>query len=364
VAADGGIPIFHHAYDGHLAEIAQVTEAMTALKTLAEQRSFLLVGDSKLVSYHNVAALLAAGVSFIAPAPKTLVPAAVLSALEATRAVELAYIAERDRDKPPEQRGRYLGLEDTMALSGPRKRDPVLCVRRVFVHSSARADAVRVARDRKLARARQDLDRLTRALGTRHYPDAAAVTARVNVISRQRRVGGSLRTSIGTNEGGKPTLSWEFDQAAIDAEAAGDGWYALLTCLTPAEADTAGVLARYKGQDVVERRYGDIKGPLAVAPMFLKDNRRITALISVICLALLVFCLVERAVRLALSPAVRLAGLWAGRPAKPTGRLIFTALSTLRLTPAQGVTPPLVAQPSPLQARILALLKVDATRPR
>jgi hypothetical protein len=251
-----------------------------------------------------------------------------------------------------------------MVLSGPRKSDPVLTVRRVFVSSSARADAVRLARARKLDRARQDLDRLTHALGTRHYPDQACVTARVNVISRQRRVGSYLRTCIGTDARDKPTWIWEFDQAAIDAEAAGDGWYALLTALAPAEADTAGVLARYKGQEVVERRYGNIKGPLAVAPMFGKDNRRITALISVICLALLVFCPLERAVRLALSPAVQLAGLWAGRPAKPTGRLIFTALSKLRLTPACGVAPPLVAQPSPLQARILELLHVDAIRPR
>jgi transposase len=55
VAADGGIPIFHHAYDGRAAEVAQVTGAMTALETLAEERSFLLVGDSKLVSYDNAA---------------------------------------------------------------------------------------------------------------------------------------------------------------------------------------------------------------------------------------------------------------------------------------------------------------------
>jgi hypothetical protein len=98
--------------------------------------------------------------------------------------------------------------------------------------------------------------------------------------------------------------------------------------------------------------------------MFGKDNRRITALVGVICLALLIFCLVERAVRLALSPALQLVGLWAGRPAKPTGHLIFAALSTLRLTPARGDTPPLVAQPPPLQARILELLNVDATCPR
>ena len=61
--------------------------------------------------------------------------------------------------------------------------------------------------------------------------------------------------------------------------------------------------------------------------MFLKNNRRIEAPISVTCLALLIFCLVERAVRLTVSLAVKLAGLRAGRPAKPTGRLIFTALS-------------------------------------
>lgn len=59
--------------------------------------------------------------------------------------------------------------------------------------------------------------------------------------------------------------------------------------------------------------------------MFLNNNRRIEALISVIRLALLIFSLVERAVRLALSPAVKLAGRWPDQPAKPTGRLIFTA---------------------------------------
>jgi hypothetical protein len=98
--------------------------------------------------------------------------------------------------------------------------------------------------------------------------------------------------------------------------------------------------------------------------MFLKNNRRIEALISVICLALLIFALVERAVRLALSPAVKLAGLWAGRPAKPTGRLVFTALSHLRLVPATQTTPAYIPRPPPLQARLLDLLHVDPRQPR
>ena len=93
--------------------------------------------------------------------------------------------------------------------------------------------------------------------------------------------------------------------------------------------------------------------------MFLKSNRRIEALISLICLALLIFSLVERAVRLAISPALKLAALWAGRPAKPTGRLVFGALSRLRLIPATTTTSAVIPKPPPLPARLLELLNAD-----
>jgi hypothetical protein len=97
--------------------------------------------------------------------------------------------------------------------------------------------------------------------------------------------------------------------------------------------------------------------------MFLHNNRRITALITVICLALLIFCLVERQVRLAIAPAPALDGLAAGRPRKPTGRLIFDALSRLRLIPAGDGRPAIIPRPAPLQARLLDLLDVDPTQP-
>ena len=158
-------------------------------------------------------------------------------------------------------------------------------------------------------------------------------------------------------------MEWHFDEAALAAEAATDGWYALLTNLS-SEVSTADVFRDYKGQEASERRYHDFKGPIAVAPMFLKNNRRIEALIGVICMALLIFSLVERAVRLALSPIIKLAGLWAGQPAKPTGRLIFTALARLRLTPASETNPAEIPRPPPLQARLLELLRVDPRRPR
>jgi hypothetical protein len=184
--------------------------------------------------------------------------------------------------------------------------------------------------------------------------------AALAAIARDRRVGAYLLTDVSTDpDTAKPTLVWSFDQAVLDQDAATDGWYALLNNL-PADIDAAQVLRRYKGQEAVERRYRAFKGPLAVAPMFLHNNRRIAALITVICLALLIFSLVERR---AIAPATTLDGLGPGRPTKPTGRLIFEALSRLRLFPAHGGQPAIIPRPGPLQARLLDLLDVDPTQP-
>jgi hypothetical protein len=71
----------------------------------------------------------------------------------------------------------------------------------------------------KLERARGDLERLERGLGSRHYPDQDEVSARIAVIASQRRVGAYLRARAGTGpDTGKPTLAWNFDAEAINAE--------------------------------------------------------------------------------------------------------------------------------------------------
>ena len=362
-AADGAVPVFFKPYSGGAGEVSQVTGAMEVLRRLAGPRRFLLVGDSKLLSYANIAAMIKAEVSFLAPAPKSFVAAGVLAACDYDDAAPVDYVAGRDAARPSLQRGRYRVAEDAMTITGPRRKDPSYTLRRVFVHSSARAGAAAAARSKKLDRADADLGRVERGLGSRHYDTAEKVTTRISAIARERRVGDYLRAAAGMDENGRPALAWHFDQAAIDAEAATDGWYALLTNL-PADLTAEQVLARYKNQPgASERRYHDLKGPLAVAPMFLHANWRITAIIGVICMALLIYCLIERQARRNLAPAVRLDGLYAGRPAKPTASLIFTALATLRLRTASDGTPE-IPQPDALQLRILDLLKIDPRRSR
>lgn len=365
VTADGGVPVFHRAFDGGAGEVAQVVDTMNHLKTLAGPRDFLMVGDSKLISYTNVAAMDAAGVTFIAPLAASRVPDGLFAGLDLATTTVVDYIAERDEDTLPWQRASYRVTEDTMDLAGPRKKDPVHRLRRVLVHSSANATAAAKSRAKKLARAQTELDTLVRTAGTRYHPTVEAVTTKAAEIARRRRVAAYLNTTITTTPDGKPVFTWSFDQNAIDAEAASDGWYALMTNLS-ADVTAAEVLLRYKEQPVVERRYGDFKGPLAVAPIFLRHNRRITALITVICLALLIFCLIEREVRTNLAPDTDMIGFYVNdrRAMKPTGRLILRALGDLRLIPAHHGQPPIVPKPGWLQAQLLRLLRVDPTQPR
>ena len=113
VTGDGGIPIFHRAFDGRAGEVNQVIGAMESLRSMCTPRRFLLVGDSKLISFGNVAAMTAETVTFIAPASKIYVNADGLRAANTMTLIDVDYVADRDRTKPAETRSRYRVGEDT-----------------------------------------------------------------------------------------------------------------------------------------------------------------------------------------------------------------------------------------------------------
>lgn len=364
VTGDGGIPVLSRVYDGGAGEVAQVVGAMSALETMAGRRDFLLVADSKLVSYPNITALITAEVSFVAPAPAAKIPDALYAGLDPASARVLEYTAARDAGKAPDQREVYRVREDVHALAGPHKSDPVIELRRILVHSSGNAAGQQVARGKRLRKAADELDKVRSGAGGRYYTTIEKIAARIGVITKTRRVASCLRTTITTGPDGKPALHWHFDQDVLAAEAAADGWYALLTNL-PEEITAEQVFLRYKGQNVVERRYSEFKGPLAVTPIFLQHNRRIHALITVICLALLVYCLIERQVRQALGPDQTMRGLYPdNRAVRPTGHLILYHLGTLTLRPGNTTDPPAILISQGIQAHLLELLGIDETRPR
>jgi hypothetical protein len=141
-----------------------------------------------------------------------------------------------------------------------------------------------------------------------------------------------------------------------------DGFYVLVTNLPADEYDASAVLQLYKGQAKVERRFGDFKGPLAVNPLLLKDNCRIAALVFVVYLALLIFCLIERQARQAVEhPSGKVRGLDRdGKAVRPTGRNLLAPFTWLAINITTTPNGPLIYPPalSPDQQLVHCLLGV------
>jgi len=174
------------------------------------------------------------------------------------------------------------------------------------------------------------LARVRRGLGGQHYRTEQQVRARVNRILGPN-VHALLITTVGAQDG-RPTLTWQRDQAAIDATARHDGIYALATNL-PGRITATSVLGLYKNQHVVEQAHRINKSVLNVRPIFLHNDDRIAALVSIVGLALLIYGLIETDLRQALGPDQHLPGLLPeGRAARPTGRNILAAFQGLGAT--------------------------------
>ncbi len=208
-------------------------------------------------------------------------------------------------------------------------------------------------------KAEEALARGRRGLGGRYYETRKQVEARVAQILVPA-LEGLLVVEAGTRTG-KPTLSWHRDEETIAAAAHTDGVYALATNL-PGRLSATNVLRLYKEQSLVERRHRDLKSTLRVRPIFLHNDDRIEALVSIVGLALLVFGLIEADLRRALAPEEELPGLLPeGRAARPTGRSILAAFQGLGLTyTREGIV---LDRLTHTQRRILELLRAPIPWP-
>lgn len=128
--------------------------------------------------------------------------------MDLAQAPVVDWVPERDARKPAGERKVYRVLEDVHTLAGPRKRDPVHRLRRILIHSTAVAAGQSQAREKRLARAREEMDKLAEAAGGRHYKPREKVAARAGVIASKRRVTACLRWSVTTDEHGIPALAW------------------------------------------------------------------------------------------------------------------------------------------------------------
>jgi transposase len=350
-----GVPLYVRPHPGQSAELTCVGAALEQLSKLLGS-GLLICADSAFGHLKNLCSAERAGLRFIVPLrADSGFAERFLEEVGHEALASLPYVSQRDRNRPRSQRARYRGALRSWPAKDPQTGEQRL-FRVLYVWSSEEADSVREARERALAKAEDKLARVRRGLGGRYYKTVEQVEARVATILTPslREI---LSVKISATSTGKPSLTWRRNSRAIARLARTDGIYALATNL-PGPLTPTRVLKIYKQQNLVEQRHRDAKQTLRVRPIFLHNDDRIEALISVVGLALTVFGLIEACVREALGPGKYLEGLLPeDRSALPTGRSILAAFQGFGLTyTAFGRK---LDSPTPTQRRLLQLLQAS-----
>jgi transposase len=352
-----GVSLYLRPDPGSAAELTLVGQALERLLELSAP-GMLMICDSALGQPKTLCQIDRAGLEFIIPLrTDTGFRDRYLAELGPRALRPLGYVAERERRLPAKLRTRYRGALRAWELEDPETGEPRR-FRLAYIHSSEEAREVAAARERALAKAEEQLARVTRGLGGRYYKTKAQVERRVGQITGTN-IAGLISVKVG-NRRGTPTLTYERDHAAIAQAAATDGIYALATNKR-GRLSANRVLELYKDQEIVERRHRDLKQTLKVRPIFVHNDDRIHALVSIVGIALLIFGLIESQLRRALDGQT-LDLLPEGRAAKPTGRNVLAAFQGLGLTYTHRG--PELDRLTHTQRRILDLLEIQPPWPQ
>ena len=354
-----GVPLYVRPEPGDAAELSCLGAALERLTVLLPP-GLVVCADSAMGHAKNLCQADRAGLRFVVPLREnTGFKKTYLDQVGRRALRPLAYVSRRQAGLRREERTRYEGTLRPWVVTDPETGDSRR-FRVAYIWSSEEQAAVVEARERALAKAEAGLVKVARGLGGRYYKTRADVDAKVAQILAP--VAGLIEVTTG-ERAGKPTLSWFRNQAAIEADSAADGVYALATNL-PGRLSAGRLLRTYKDQPLVELAHRNAKGQraLRVRPIFLHNDDRIAALISIVGLALVIFGLIELEVRRALEPDTQLQGLLPeGRAARPTGRSILAAFQGLGIThTAQGAV---LDRLTRTQRRILDLLNVPIPWP-
>ena len=350
-----GIPLYVRPHPGDAAELTCIGVALERLAELLGP-GVLVCADSALGHFKNLCAAHRVGLCFVVPLRASTGFATRFMEEVGVRALRpLRYVSGREKNLPTMKRARYRGTIRPLTVSDP-ETGKECSFRVVYVWSSEEAASVKEARERALSKAEEELAKLRRGLGGRYYKTQQQVEARIaTILIPPVRALLDVMTEF---RAGKIALSWHRNRAAITAATLTDGIYALATNL-PGRLSATRVLRLYKDQFLVELRHRDAKQTLRVRPLFLHNDDRITALISIVGLALLVFGIIEASVRLGLGPGEPLPGILPeGRSALPTGRSILATFQGLGLTYTEKG--PLLDALTATQRRILRLIDASA----
>jgi transposase len=311
VSADGAVPIHHKTYDGNTADDQIHKEVWSTLAEVAGKTTFLYVGDSKLCTHENMTYIASRKGRFLTVMPRSrgeygrfcdrLRRGALIEWTEVRRNPDA-----RGKDLPPIV---YEAVEGDLSKEGYRV---------LWYRSSQKTGIDANARVARLERAKKRLDRLNERV--RPFKSEEAARQAADKVLADTKTERWLRITVRRFEGeqfkqtkpGRPTAETTYrrqalpfyvvdyveDSETIAADALVDGVFPLITNVKASTLSLQSALAKYKYQPNLEKRNEQLKSVYHVRPVLLQNPKRVTGLLFVYFLALLLWALIERELRM------------------------------------------------------------------
>ena len=381
VSADGAVPLAYRLADGNTGDEATHIPTWDGLVQLVGRTDFLYVADSKLCTRPAMDHIDRHGGRFLTVLPQT-------------RAEDDAFRQWLVTHTPPwtqvrRQPGRRHGDPEAIwwALAWPEPSQEGYQIH--WFRSSQKIAHDAAQRTDRLRRAQTAIDELAARLASprSRFRDPQAVADVVEEILGRTATAAFIHYTLTTQteerfrqeNRGRPKaetryrritrprihVRYDIDATAVQAEATSDGCFPLIT--NDRKLTSEELLTAYKYQPQLEQRHEELKGPMAVAPVFLQDNQRIEGLLCLEFMALLIRALIEREIRqamarehlseLSLYPEDR----GCAAPTATRVLAIFDDLARHRLFEGDALVQSFPPELSPLQQQVLTLLDVPSS---
>jgi transposase len=378
LCVDAGIPIYSTCENGNLSDkVANRNLIPTMVERMAElgQDNFLYVADSALITPDNLALMddWKSGFRFVSrlPASYKECSKAIAKAVKQESWHDLGTLSE-EPSTPKRKPAHYHGFETMVDLNG-------VWHRALVIHSDAYDERRTKRLDRTLEQDRTEVERIASEQEKIEYACLADAQAAVLRLSKGRfhELFGQVEekpiytTGRPKADGARTVkrttyrlkISLKPREEAIARARKEAGCFVLITNEPEEAVEGLGskeLLRAYQDQHSVEQNFGFLKDPVIVNALFLKSPRRIEALGLILVLALMVWRLMERTMRISLKESgAKVMGWNKKQTTRPTSFMMttkFVSVIVIRTAERRFLAEPL----DPIQERYLQLLGLSA----
>lgn len=312
----GALPIFANLVDGNRNGHTAVAQQFELLKhSMRLPEGTQMVSDRGTYSAEHIARLQAAGYTFLGPVPWNDYRGLYDANAQELVWQEASYLSQEqqrrracDSSLPTDH---YELASIDHELTDDVSGQTIAC-RLIFAYSTQKARDVAERRTEDLQKIQKGLCELAQKVQAGHpRTTKASVLRRVEELLAKKDAGkyfsyqlvaltkdqqAALPRPKKGHRRATEQLVWHFDEQAAKTAGSDDGLMALVTT-APESKSIDTLFSEYKQQAYVELGHHQLKGPLAVSPVFLKKPERVESLLCLLHVAAQGYQLLERMYR-------------------------------------------------------------------